>query len=331
MARRAALLLLLPLSVAGACASFDDEGTGEPRPDAGADAVVPGTDGGPERDSGSDGAPGGRCDKTKAFGAPVLVAELNAASANDAKPALTSDELTLVFASDRESVGLHSDLYVTTRASRSDAWGPPSKLVFDNVNTPTLTETHPWISGDGTKLLFARNSGISPGDFDLWSATKGGDGKYGPPAELVATKVLASVEASPYQGSTHIWYAGQYLSSPRHIWSVPIGSTSLSDPRMYDSGARLAVDEEDSPVVTQDELTLYLGRKLDGADAAARFEVYRATRPSTAGEFGGPTVVRELSLFDVDVQPAWLSADECVLYLTVRGTNYDIFVATRPR
>jgi hypothetical protein len=54
--------------------------------------------------------------------------------------------------------GASYDLYSTTRASASDAFGPLTAIVnTNNVNT-ALDERAPWLSVDGLRLYFYRRS-----------------------------------------------------------------------------------------------------------------------------------------------------------------------------
>jgi len=79
-------------------------------------------------------------------------------------PCLSQDNLTLYYMNLINS----GSVYVTTRASRSAAWGTPTPL-GPEVNT-SLWEFNPWLSPDGLSLLFVRGAGTS--DADLWFSTR---------------------------------------------------------------------------------------------------------------------------------------------------------------
>lgn len=83
------------------------------------------------------------------------------------------------------------------------------------------------------------------------------------------------------------------------------------------------------PVVTPDELTLYFASDRVDALASGGYDIYVATRTSTADSFGTPTVLPVLNSGDADF-PTWLSRDECVLYLTRRvAGSLDIYKSER--
>src|SRR5262245_10694675 len=65
------------------------------------------------------------------FGAPSNLGAVVNTAANEQRPSVSPDGLSLFFGSDRPgSVGTaeHSDLYVIQRRSLDDAWGPPRKV-----------------------------------------------------------------------------------------------------------------------------------------------------------------------------------------------------------
>ncbi len=82
-------------------------------------------------------------------------------------PALTADGLLLVSA--RRAGVATWDLVERSRATTRSAWGPPSLL--GTVNT-TEHEIDPWVSPDGTLLLFAstRTPGTGGSAYDLYCA-----------------------------------------------------------------------------------------------------------------------------------------------------------------
>ncbi len=68
---------------------------------------------------------------------------------------LSADGLTLIFASNRAPGGLWDyDLWMTTRTSKEDAWGPAEHL--GDVLNSRQTEWTPWLTPDGLELYFAK-------------------------------------------------------------------------------------------------------------------------------------------------------------------------------
>ncbi|MFB0553337.1 MAG: LamG-like jellyroll fold domain-containing protein [Phycisphaerae bacterium] len=84
---------------------------------------------------------------------------------------ISADGLTLCFSSNRPGGYGNADLWVTTRSTVSDSWGPAANL-GQRVNT-TYGESGPSISADGLSLYFCDYTGPWPGGFggiDLWQA-----------------------------------------------------------------------------------------------------------------------------------------------------------------
>ncbi len=96
-----------------------------------------------------------RAAKTGAFGSPVPLEEINT-DANEGRAVLSSDGLTIIFASDREGGQGTQDLWMATR----DASGAPFAAAVNLIaqNSPALDQD-PFLSADGTELLFASSRG----------------------------------------------------------------------------------------------------------------------------------------------------------------------------
>jgi hypothetical protein len=84
----------------------------------------------------------------------------------ESSPFISPDGLSLFFASDFPDGLLDYDIWVTTRASTSEAWGEAVKL-GQMINT-TNTEWHPSITADGLELYFDSDRPGGEGSEDLW-------------------------------------------------------------------------------------------------------------------------------------------------------------------
>jgi Tol biopolymer transport system component len=106
------------------------------------------------------------------WSAPVnLGSEINSPFA-DNNPTLSSDELTMYFASDRPGgLGL-VDIWVTRRASLDSPWETPVNLGAP-VNSPFI-DGAPALSSDGHLLFFHSNRTGSAGGNDIWLARRSG-------------------------------------------------------------------------------------------------------------------------------------------------------------
>jgi hypothetical protein len=100
----------------------------------------------------------------------------------DGQPTISQDGLSLYFESNRPGGYGGLDLYVVTRATQQDAWGPPA-----NVGAPVNTANSDGgaaISADDRVLFFAR---IQSEDTDLWVTTRRAqDQNWEPPIHLGA-------------------------------------------------------------------------------------------------------------------------------------------------
>ncbi|MBL7186630.1 MAG: PD40 domain-containing protein [Phycisphaerae bacterium] len=98
---------------------------------------------------------------------PVNLGPTVNSSDGEGRPCISSDGLSLYFNSPRFGGFGYSDLYMTTRVTVEDEWGPPANL-GPTVNAPNNDIT-PRISADGRLLFFT--SSDRPGGFgltDIW-------------------------------------------------------------------------------------------------------------------------------------------------------------------
>jgi len=101
--------------------------------------------------------------KDDAWGTLVNLGPPINTSANDGRPSMSSDGLTLFFRTDGPGGFGGADIWLTTRATTNDPWGEPTNL-GPTVNTSSW-ECGPSISGDGTTLYFHSNLG---GIWGIW-------------------------------------------------------------------------------------------------------------------------------------------------------------------
>ncbi len=146
-------------------------------------------------------------------------------SYNDLCPRISGDGLSLYFESDRPGGSGSYDLWVTTRATLSQAWGPPANL-GPTVNSSSW-DYQPSISADGLSLFFTsgRPGGLGPDD--IWVTTRATvSDPWGPPVNLGPQINTSADEFCPNisaDGST------LYFTSSRpggyggyDIWQAPI-------------------------------------------------------------------------------------------------------------
>ena len=115
-------------------------------------------------------------DENGSFTPAVPISELNTPF-DDEQPSIRRDGLEMFFVSNRPgsvvdpTTGLpSSDIWVSTRASTSDPWGPPVNL-GPVINTAGL-EGRPALSFDGRSLYFFSNGHGGSGLTDLFVSTR---------------------------------------------------------------------------------------------------------------------------------------------------------------
>ncbi len=120
----------------------------------------------------------------------------------DSAPSISADGLELFFSSTRSGGFGGPDLYVTTRASTSDPWGPAVNLgptINSAYGDSLYGEWTPNISQDGLTLFFA--SARPPGsasNLDIWMTRRAtGDDEWGPLVHLGAPVNSSSQDSSP--------------------------------------------------------------------------------------------------------------------------------------
>ena len=108
--------------------------------------------------------------KDGTFGTPMLVAELNSASAEQ-RITIRNDAREAFFFSDRPGSAV-TDLWTSSREDRDAVWGRPTLLSINSAGT----DAQPTLSRDGRTLVFASDRPGALG-FDLYisTRTKGGD------------------------------------------------------------------------------------------------------------------------------------------------------------
>lgn len=110
------------------------------------------------------------------FGTPQNLGPVVNTASSDGSNCTSADDLELYFASTRLGGFGRYDLYMSTRQSINDPWGPPTNL-GPTVNSP-YDEVFPSLSSDGLTLYFsdealsvpARPGGL--GGCDIWMSTR---------------------------------------------------------------------------------------------------------------------------------------------------------------
>ncbi|NQT14659.1 MAG: PD40 domain-containing protein, partial [Planctomycetes bacterium] len=117
-------------------------------------------------------------------------------SSHEARPALFSDGLALLFFSERSGGQGSRDLWMCTRESSDGPFGRPVNL-GPTVNSSSY-EGGPALSSDGLTLLFHSSRSGGKGSRDLWMCTRASsDGPFGRPVNLGPTVNSSREDGGP--------------------------------------------------------------------------------------------------------------------------------------
>lgn len=267
----------------------------------------------------------GRCDLTKPFAGVMPVPGVNTAEW-DSNPSLSPDELTMYFASIRQSPGsANGDLYVATRANRDDPFGPAAGIAALNTGSDERASS---IAPDGLALYFHSSRASN---YDLWFSTRANTAAPFDPPVALTTLNSADIETSPAiaaNGQT-LYFDRTPSTGPTVIWKSTLGGTGFGTPTVV---TELSSASSYTPTISADGLQIHFGS--DRATGQGSTDIWVATRASTSDPFGTPMNVSELNSADDD-RPGWISPDGCRMYFSSTRAggsgSFDIWQATRPQ
>jgi len=161
------------------------------------------------------------------WGAPVNLGPTVNGSSADCDPSISSDGLSLFFRSSAPGGFGRQDLWVTTRATSDDDWGPPAPVNLGPTVNSASKDYDPSISSDGLTLFFHSDRPGGYGKDDIYVTMRATTSDpWSMPMNLGPTINRSSVEGAPSisgDGST------LYFSSKRpggagnsDLWQVSI-------------------------------------------------------------------------------------------------------------
>jgi WD40-like Beta Propeller Repeat len=261
------------------------------------------------------------------FGAPVVVAELSASSANDFKESLTADMLEVYFCSDRPGGPGGQDVWVATRARTNDPWTAPRCLV--DVSSPSL-ETGTAIAADGLTLWLASDRPGGTGGLDIWVSTRSSRGSpWSTPAPVSELNTTGDEFPRP-PAESGLVMPPSYRAAPYNKYQTSL--TSRADAAApWTMPVRLA-EIDTSPIdtdafLTEDGLVLYLSS--DRVTAGDQ-DLFVASRPDLKSPFGQALPLAELNAKGAQDRDPWLSPDGHEIYFSSdRGGTLKIYRAVR--
>lgn len=312
-------------TAAGASSSGGGGGGGQGGTGGGAGSAGAPTGGG------GAGAAGGSGCVYGPWGTPTLMEGVNSIDA-DWDPAISSDELTIYFGSDRAGTTGGEDLYYATRANVGAAFDTPVNLT--ELNT-VAEEDDVEISRDGLTIYWASDRTGTAGLHDLWYATRPNTGASFGPAENIVELNTASLDRDPALSPDGLT---MFFSSNRaggagllDIWQAT--RPSLSEP--FGAPVNVATvnssESDENPAISPDGLTLYFSSER--TDGLGNEDIWYAVRPTLTSPFGEPQNLVEANTASGDADPA-LSADGLTLYFASNRSGGmgggDLWLLTRP-
>jgi Tol biopolymer transport system component len=252
------------------------------------------------------------CTQWSPFTAPTRIAELSSAGV-DWAPSISRDGLRLTLSSNRAG---SQDLYVSTRATTSQAW--PTPTILAGFGTSDDFEDDPTYTADELEIYFGKNA--------LFRATRSSRADaFGPKTTIVSSPTLDLVQGAELSGDDlHLYFsAGSpiedlYVMDRASRSDAFVTYTALPDP---DPGGDIGY-----PTLSADELELFAS-----SDHAGQRDIWTSRRADRTAPFPPVAVNAELSSIDEDWDPE-LSFDGATMYLASNRTGtqgQDIFVATR--
>lgn len=192
----------------------------------------------------------------------------------EGEPALSSDGLSLYFASDRPGGYGGLDIYMSTRPTKSDAWGTPVNL--GPIINGSGFEAGPSISADGRAVFFCRMAGSD--DYDLWMTTR-------------------RTPASEWEPVVHLGPGINTSGYMAHDWGPEISSDALT---LYFSAKRAGgaggYDLWQAPIIPVGILDSNGNGSVDIGDLVRLIEAWGQDQPLldiAPAPFGDGTIDRE--------------------------------------
>ena len=250
----------------------------------------------------------------------------------DYDPFIAPDGLSLYFSSTRLGGFGKEDIWVTTRTSIEDPWGPPVHLGAP-INTE-YSESWPSITADGLMLAFSADTPGGLGGRDIWISTRPTrESPWGLPMNLGAPinstrgdmagcispdgcSLYFSTSLEPSSSDPEVFYGGDVYMTTRPTtdspWGAPV-KLELMPPRNGSGNW--------NPSLSADGLALFFDS--DYMDISLFPDIWLATRTSNDSEWGTPILLGpEINTQDGE-QKSSISADGSTLYWSSGTRNWD--------
>lgn len=231
---------------------------------------------------------------------------------NDGGPSISSDGLSLFFASRRSPGSGNFDLWVTNRTTLSGPWGTPVNL-GTTVNLST-DDRDPGVSSDGLSLFFGSWRSNGWGNADIWVTTResqtspwitpvnlgpvvnGSTNDLGPNISSDGLTLFFNSNRSSGQGGADIWFSTRdTLTSP---WKTPVNLGPTVNSSLADA----------NPNISSDGLSLFFNSTRSGNK-----DLWVTNRTTLTSPWGTPVNLGPTVNSAVDDGAASISSDGSLL------------------
>src|SRR2546425_850338 len=291
---------------------------------------------------------------------PINLGPVVNSSADDNRPAISKDGLSLYITSGRPGGFGGLDIWVSNRASLDDPWGPPQNL-GPTVNSSS-NDAAPTLSPDGHQLYFHSFRPGGCGIADIYVSRRHDrrdDFGWGPPEDLGCIVNTPYVNAGPTifadetTGTTTLYFTVQNNPPGSDQGFDIYASTGAEDEGAF--GPPVLVPELSSPfrdtrtAIRRDGLEIWLSSRRPGDDVVGRSagseDLWVSTRATTSDVWSPPlnlNLVNQqlgdppINSAAFDGAPA-LSFDGTTLHFFSERTDLggfgkrDLYVTTRTR
>lgn len=250
---------------------------------------------------------GGPADGPASFGTPAPITQLNA-GANTDDPALTHDELEIVFGSIRPGGAGSCDLYSSTRSTITAAWSAPAALTTLVTNA---CDSNPMFFADGLGLRFVGEAGAANLDiFESMRASR--TSPWQARQSIVGTvNTVGEDEFAPTATNDDLLMIFTVFAGTNDL--IAVSRANPTDPwGTRTTVGELAIGVERSAHLSPDGLALYYVSNAPGGGGGGE-DLWVATRLARTEPFGDPQPLVGVNSPDDEDDP-WVSDDGNRIY-----------------
>ena len=269
------------------------------------------------------------------WSAPSNLGAVINSSSDDSGPALSKDGLSLYFTSTRPGFG-GEDIWVSQRANTEAPWGAPANL--GAVINTAANDRVPNFSRDGHWMFFSSNRAGGIGGFDIWASWRPfvhDDFGWQTPVNLGPGINTSLIDTGPSYFETEEGAAILYFARNRlgNLFDFDIYASKRQADGSWGSASPVAElnspANDARPAVRHDGLEIIFHSFRTGD-----FDLYVATRNSTADAWSGVTNLAAVNGPFLDAQPAISSDRETLFFTSGRpggSGGGDLYMTTRTK